>query len=575
MDATRLKMKIEVVDDDTSPIMAEKSNAGMSRMAEESYNEARALVNKFTQWRKESQRNLVKIVASYNKSLDESFNDLVKEVSDLHAKVSVIKNELHDSFVTVDSHNEPSSNSPVETDLIEPEEKPSMTDEKIKALQRRFGSSIIISSKTGHEDKEHHLYDGNIELRDFRRQKHKKEPQNISPSNEEVSFSHSIFEYDVKNDVADDEVLIKELAASNIHDNMHKYIILGKQRFDKKAKANANGELREKGIKLKCEHCQYETLFKRDLKKHLNDEHDYRKWECDRCPFVTRSSKYVLMTHINALHDKILKYKCDQCEYAAKVKANLYKHKIFVHKMGDKKFKCEKCPYASRQSGNLKKHVEHVHEKIPHIKDQTCELCGFTSSRSSAIKKHKDSVHKQGEKKFKCEQCPFASLRNEHLKRHIEGVHEKKKEHVCDECGHMTSQKSDLKSHMATVHKMGDKLKCDQCTTVVYSQRNLKQHVRSVHLKTGRDQKRKEKGKEAQQQQDVQQQQEDKEQLQEGGEEKTEDEREQHQEDGEQHQEDREQPREGEEIGQVQDESESEESLHSDSSCADDAVEIS
>ena len=38
-------MKIEVVDDDTSAIMAEKSNAGMSRMAEESYNEARALVN--------------------------------------------------------------------------------------------------------------------------------------------------------------------------------------------------------------------------------------------------------------------------------------------------------------------------------------------------------------------------------------------------------------------------------------------------------------------------------------------------------------------------------------------------
>ena len=574
MGVTHWKMKIELIDENTSLHMVEKSNAGMSKLVEESYIEASALVNKFTQWREESQRHLVSIIDSYNKNIDESFNELVKEVSDFHGKVPVIKNEVDDLPAGVeDLDEELMSKITPKVNLMEAEENLSNvtpisnTEEKardnktIKALQRRFGSSIIISSKTAEGDEEDSLYDGNNGLRYFPRKKQKIGLQNKSPTNEEVSFSHSIFEDDIKNDVADDEVLIKELAASNIQDNLHKYITLEKQRYTEKR----NGDSRDMGSKLKCEHCQYETFFKRDLKKHLNDEHDYRKWECDKCPFVTRSSKHVLTVHM-LRHDNVRKYKCEQCGYAAKVKGSLWKHKMFVHKMGDKRFRCEKCPYASAQSGNLKTHIKHVHDKIPYGRGQVCDLCGFTFSHSSSLKTHKESVHKQGEKKFKCEQCPFASLRNEHLKRHIEGVHDKKKDHICDECGHATSQKSDLKSHMATVHKMGDKLKCDHCTLEVYSQQNLKQHIRSVHTKnvSAKSKKCQNRRKEERDTKPWQkdQKQEDKEQPQEDEDQPQED-KDQPQDENKEPREN-EEPHEGKEIGQVQDESDSE----------DDAVEI-
>ena len=186
MGVAHRKIKIEVIGESTLQNMAEKSNPGMSKMAEESYNEARALVNKFTNWREESQRHLVSIINSYNKSIDMSFNELVKEVSDFHAKVSVINKEADDSDVGVkDLDEDLISKITPKVNLMELEdnlsnvtpisntEKKLQDDKKINALQYRFGSSIIISSIIAADDKEDSLSDENIGLRDFRQKKTK------------------------------------------------------------------------------------------------------------------------------------------------------------------------------------------------------------------------------------------------------------------------------------------------------------------------------------------------------------------------------------------------------------------
>ena len=80
------------------------------------------------------------------------------------------------------------------------------TGKKIKALQHRFGRSIIISSKVS--DEEDHLYDGNSANQPVR-------PQNQVPSNEEVSLSHSIFEDDIKNYVAEEKVTKEKVTGEN------------------------------------------------------------------------------------------------------------------------------------------------------------------------------------------------------------------------------------------------------------------------------------------------------------------------------------------------------------------------
>ena len=117
-------MKIEFIDENTSlkdKNMTHKSKTRMSKWAEESSNEAMELLNKFTRWREDSQRHLVDIINSYNKSIDEGFNDLVKEVSDLHAKVSFIKNEVDDVPVEVDDFGD-CSIIPLKSNLIKHEE---------------------------------------------------------------------------------------------------------------------------------------------------------------------------------------------------------------------------------------------------------------------------------------------------------------------------------------------------------------------------------------------------------------------------------------------------------------------
>ena len=95
-----MKMKLEAAEEVLS--MSEESKilkpntTLMSRWTEESTSEAMELLNKFTYWRENSRRHLVDIIDSYNKTIDEGFKDLVKEVAELHAKVSVIKDEIHD-----------------------------------------------------------------------------------------------------------------------------------------------------------------------------------------------------------------------------------------------------------------------------------------------------------------------------------------------------------------------------------------------------------------------------------------------------------------------------------------------
>ena len=514
-------MKLEVIEETSSlnvKNMTHKPKTPMmAKIGEDSQNgEARELLDKFNRWREESQRHLVNIIHSYNKSINEGFNDLVKEVSDLQAKVSVIKNETDDLPEEFDELGQQSFNMPLEVNLLEHEENQNhdtprqidprspilhteekdvvepRTQKQIKALEHRFGNRISIHPKIS--DEKNHLYNGYIAYST-------KRPRNQIPSSEEASLSHSIFK-----EMSNVDLYNINNAAVNEQDLRASYLAHKLQTLKKK---------QELSSRLKCEHCQYETLFRRDLNRHMKESHDkIRKFECERCPFTT-PHKYVLKTHINGVHDKIRNHVCEvkDCGYAAKQSASLWKHMKFVHKMGEKKFKCDRCPYASYQSGNLKKHVESMHEKkIARIKNHICELCGFATSWSRCLKKHKESVHKQGGTKFKCEQCPFTSLRKEHVKRHVEGIHEKKKSHMCEECGHATSQKSDLKSHMASVHKIGDTIRCDQCSLEVYSQGKLNQHIKNVHsespktspTRSRRGQKKKEEGEEEQPQQEEQ-----------------------------------------------------------------------
>ena len=317
----------------------------IDKWREESSIEAKELLNKFTQWREDSRRQLAIIISSYNKSIDKGFDELVKELSYLHAKVSVIMDE--------EEEEEPMKDEPIP-----------ILDEKIKALQHRFGNRVIISPK-------------------FNEKCQVAKPEDNIQINDEVSFSSSSFDGDIKSN----EEAGEESKENLIHDaDLVK-------RTEEIQRLNTSGKDKQKK-KFRCDHCPYETTLKIDLSTHRDQYDHYRRWKCERCPFETRVSNTSLKIHINDVHDEIRKYSCEQCGYAATQKGSLRKHEMFVHKVGGKTFSCEMCPYTTFQSGNLKNHIKHVHAKVPYPK-KVCELCGYSNRSVAYMRRHMESVHKQ------------------------------------------------------------------------------------------------------------------------------------------------------------------------------------
>ena len=88
------------------------------------------------------------------------------------------------------------------------------------------------------------------------------------------------------------------------------------------------------------------------------------KWLiCEQCPYST-GKKYNMRSHVEAIHEKVIKYHCKQCNYGTSRKHRLETHFDAIHNTGDKKFKCEKCPYSAPRRNYLKNHLESVHKEI-------------------------------------------------------------------------------------------------------------------------------------------------------------------------------------------------------------------
>ena len=110
--------------------------------------------------------------------------------------------------------------------------------------------------------------------------------------------------------------------------------------------------------------CDYSTLQKYDVKKHVKRVHIKEKGKhlCSLCPkiFHTKSS---LEEHINGVHLNIKPFKCDNCEFASAYKSTLNEHKKVTH--GTQRYDCPHCDHFARYKGNLDKHINNVHKKVP------------------------------------------------------------------------------------------------------------------------------------------------------------------------------------------------------------------
>ena len=205
--------------------------------------------------------------------------------------------------------------------------------------------------------------------------------------------------------VKEDHILKKHLISGNYAD---KFIPL-KDTFDNKKRLH-----RSIGT-LKCEKCDYETLFKDSFRKHILYKHGEREIMCDQChkKYFTKSH---LKEHIEGAHGK--GEQCSLCDFKTTRKRNIEKHIAMAH--FPKSLLCSECSYTTSDQTMLKTHINRLH--IAKEDWPKCSDCDYRSSMTERMNVHFKKVHQHI--KFKCTECPSIYSERHNLRTHMRKTHE-------------------------------------------------------------------------------------------------------------------------------------------------------
>ena len=312
--------------------------------------EVRNFFNNLSSWREVSQRHFSNIIESHSNTISEAINDLVEEVSDLKAQLSVITKERNDLVKTVDSVN-------IEKKQLR---------EKLLLIQ-----GLAESGENDAREEERipvDIIDGGEQGQDNSR---------ISNENEEQvdteDFGQTV-EQDDNNLLNEQIYKCKQCSYTSVYE-----IQLKKHKK----------EVHEK----KSNHERYAASQMSHLKSHIEAVHKMgdKKFKCEQCHFES-SWKHALNKHIKAVHENLRNHVCGECGYATSRKDTLKQHIEGVHEK-IKSHVCRECGYAAAQKGQLKTHIEAVHEnKRSHV----CNVCGYAASQKGALKKHLGAIHNVG-----------------------------------------------------------------------------------------------------------------------------------------------------------------------------------
>ena len=174
-----------------------------------------------------------------------------------------------------------------------------------------------------------------------------------------------------------------------------------------------------------------------------------------KCEICDKEFSYAknLKVHINKVHEGLKHRTCDQCDYVFSNSKDLKKHINSNHYYYD--FENDSELAENLQSNNLDKNPGQKLDPVDTSKD---------AKASNITKKVYENNSELGEilllkldpintaKDHNCEVCKqdFSSAQN--LKLHIESVHEELKNHKCDKCDKAFSERVHLMIHDAYKH---------------------------------------------------------------------------------------------------------------------------
>jgi len=171
---------------------------------------------------------------------------------------------------------------------------------------------------------------------------------------------------------------------------------------------------------LSCQHCNYKSAKKSNLRIHIHHNHTDRTFICNECDGRFKTSS-LLRGHIKSVHSPKA-FKCQQCQKMFHTRAHLNSHESQVHRK-ERRFPCTQCDLKFAGKDGLTYHVARVHSREDRRWDVKCFLCSKIFIRYGHLNRHIRTVH-ECERRFKCGYCVYAAKEKSTLRRHVKRKHE-------------------------------------------------------------------------------------------------------------------------------------------------------
>lgn len=210
------------------------------------------------------------------------------------------------------------------------------------------------------------------------------------------------------------------------------------------------------------------NLIRHIKQKHL--PRDYESNKCSKCN-KSYSCKATLLSHSRVCGlsqdlKRSLMLSCDYCEYKTLEKCNLAKHIKFIHLIQYKSNHCDKCGKSFSFRTTLLKHSK-ICGLSKDLKRSmmrfSCDQCKFKSHEKTSLIGHIESKHlPRDHTLFKCSKCKKIFSHRSSLNKHSkicgkpENIRDSMKLFSCNECKYKFYMKSNLVRHMMTQHLQRD-----------------------------------------------------------------------------------------------------------------------
>ena len=235
-------------------------------------------------------------------------------------------------------------------------------------------------------------------------------------------------------------------------------------------------ELRGIGKLFQCNSCEYSTLKKANMTRHIQHRHSLHNETCSETCHLCGSilkSKTALYNHIRLKHAPEGQTKCDKC-------GKCFPNENFDgHLCEVEKFICNICGKEYKSNYVLERHTKIEHEGIVFPKPFICDKCDYCCESKPVLLQHL----KTHEEKKPCPECG-EKVRN--LETHFIRVHtpDELKKHQCQDCGKGFHQKTGLEIHIMNVHLKLRPYKCRYGCDISYNDAsNRRAHEKKTHGK--------------------------------------------------------------------------------------------